>query len=121
MNGDEYLYHDESYKHEMADVGHTRRTEGIRYRKNELYLDIIKSVNMLVGAGILCLKISNLTLSLSTQGQLKRERRPVRDTRRSKWKTSSYTNASGLLGSKMAERSRSSHRTALMSYRLSTP
>jgi len=43
----------ESYKLEIADGGHKRRTEGIRYgyRKNEVYLDIIESVNMLVGAG----------------------------------------------------------------------
>jgi len=31
------------------------RTEGIRYRKNEVFLDVIESVNMLVRNSILCL------------------------------------------------------------------
>ena len=30
------------------------RTEGIRYRKNEVFLDVIESVNMLVRNSILC-------------------------------------------------------------------
>ena len=38
------------------------RTEGIRYRKNEVFLDVIESVNMLVGVSYRPLpSVSNLT------------------------------------------------------------
>jgi hypothetical protein len=55
------------------------RTEGIRYRKNEVFLDVVESVNLLVrashcGATGLVLKIVNV-------GQFQWQCRPVRNTR----------------------------------------
>jgi AP-1 complex subunit mu len=52
------------------------RTEGIRYRKNEVFLDVIESVNMLVRCNLLNPSFLYLRLWL---GQRRRKRREIRD------------------------------------------
>jgi hypothetical protein len=55
------------------------RTEGIRYRKNEVFLDVIEGVNMLVGFFLIAPKWIKLT-DVDT-GQREWERREVRNSR----------------------------------------
>jgi hypothetical protein len=56
------------------------RTEGIRYRKNEVFLDVIESVNMLVR---FCPCMRSIIRGWHCPvGERQRERCPVRDTGR---------------------------------------
>jgi hypothetical protein len=55
------------------------RTEGIRYRKNEVFLDVVESVNLLVRA-FHC-SATGLVLKIVIIGQFQWQCRPVRNTR----------------------------------------
>ncbi len=59
------------------------RSEGIRYRKNEVFLDVIESVNLLVRPPPLSLPCClPLTRAHARTGQRKWQRCPLRDSRR---------------------------------------
>jgi hypothetical protein len=55
------------------------RSEGIRYRKNEVFLDVIESVNMLVRS--MYLPLRHFQLIHIPLGERKRQRRALRDPR----------------------------------------
>ena len=65
------------------------RTEGIRYRKNEVFLDVIESVNMLVRCSLL-----HPPLELQPRsGQCQRKRCEIRDFRSSENEMLSFRDA----------------------------
>ena len=55
------------------------RSEGIRYRKNEVFLDVIESVNLLVIMLCCWTRVKSPIRYLRATGQRERKRRSVRD------------------------------------------
>lgn len=60
----------------------TRRFPSLRYRKNEVFLDVVESVNLLVRPAHRFRIEGELTLASRRAGQPERERRSERDSRR---------------------------------------
>lgn len=56
------------------------RSEGIRYRKNEVFLDVIESVNMLVRFLRTNLSSNIHVIDTARPGQCKRQRHSIRDS-----------------------------------------